>query len=79
VTTLKLSKRLSHSLKDTIIDRYLLSNFPAINVGMTHNPFTTEQSTKENTKQTIKKHNTTAHTQNFMCDATSECSYPYLV
>jgi hypothetical protein len=37
-----LSKRLSHSLKDTIVDRYLLPNFPAINVGMTHIPFTPE-------------------------------------
>jgi hypothetical protein len=64
-------------LKDTIVDRYLLSNLLAINVGMAHNPFTTEWSTKENnTKQTIKKHNTTAYTRNFLCDANSECSCP---
>jgi hypothetical protein len=42
VITVMLSKRLSCSLKDTTVDRYLLSNFPAINVRMTHIPFTPE-------------------------------------
>jgi hypothetical protein len=65
-------------LKDTIVDRYLLSNFPAVNVGMTYIPFTPAHSTKENnTKQTNETHNTT--TDNTACDSTSECSFPYLM
>lgn len=43
-------------MKDTTVDRYPLYNFPAINVGMKHAPFTPEQSTKENSTNKTMKH-----------------------
>jgi hypothetical protein len=70
--------KLSISLTNTIVDRYLLSSLPAINARMIQIPFTIDYDVnEENTKQNTDTNNTIA--DNMMSDSTSQCNCPYLL
>jgi len=69
--------KLSTSLTNTIADRHLLYNLPAINVRMIQISFTVEYDIKKQHKTNYW--NTWHHCCNIMCDWTSEHNFPYSV